>query len=376
MSGAPPTYSPSHAPRDETRVGAYRLAERIGIGPIAQTFRGELVEGREGQQHVCIKRVPVTAGPELEGFLKEGAAITALCHPEIARLLYFGRTDDGCYLAYELVEGVDLRSVLRVRGALGKSLTVYIATRIAMALSACHEHGLVHRDVSPGNVLLTPRGEVKLADLGVARARGRDSPTRIDMAGGKPFYAAPEYATRGQLGPLTDLYSLGVIMYECLTGERPYEGISAARVAELSAQGKRPQLQTRAPHTPLALVTLVDALLQGDPTARPRDAAEVLQALQKAEVRSDMADELRTLIAELSAQPPVAPHAAPGVPSPAAPRQPKPRAESSERPRRPIPSSSARSTTRAGHRSGTALLWLGVAVMAMGMGWLAMRMMG
>lgn len=358
--------------RDDTRVGPYRLAERIGTGPIAQTFRGELADGRDAPPLVCIKRITVAAGPELEAVLNEAGVIASLEHPEIAQLHYFGRTDDGCYLAYELVDGIDLRTLLRIHGALGKSMTVYIATRVAMALAACHQHGLVHRDVAPANILLTPRGEVKLADLGVAKARGHNSPTRVDMAAGKPPYMAPEYAVGKHVGPLTDLYSLGVVLYECLTGDRPYEGISAAQTSELAARGQRPQLQARAPRTPVQLVGLVDALLSPAPAARPADAGRVLQRLRAAEVQTDMADALRDLVIDIGARPPVALRAAPAPPSAAPSKSPEKRSPRSAR-RTPQVMSNAQPARQG---PGAKMAWLATAAMLAALGWLCMRVLG
>lgn len=368
MAGPPKDNTP-FIPPDDNRVGPYRLIRRIGNGPTPHTFLGERADGVGDPAPACVKRLPVQPGPELDAYLQEGRAIATLQISEIVGLLDFGVAGSDCYIAQQLVEGIDLRALLRARAPLGKSMTVYIALRVAAALEACHRIGILHRDVSPGNILLTPNGEVKLTDLGVVRARGTGSPTRLDMEMGKPQYMAPEYPMGQPVGTAADLYSLGVVMYECLTGVRPYEAMSAAQTAELAAQGRRQHLQALAPTTPGPIIALIDSLLDPNPAARPPDAASVLARLDDAPVRRDMADRLRQLVVEVGARKQVSLRAAPAVVSPTA-RQ---RRNSSGKPasQQPTPAPAPTASLLASSK----FIWLATGGVLVTLGWLCIQLL-
>ncbi len=266
--------------------GDYELVKRLGVGGMAETF----VAVRRGvggfEQRVCLKRIlPAFAGDAefVEMFLREARLSALLHHGHIARVLDFGIADGAHYLALELVEGTDLRAVLRHLRIRAESLDVGLVSFIAHALGAALDFahaatdegdakGIVHRDVSPSNVLLSNWGEVKLADFGIAKAMNRPASVQSNALKGKVAYMAPEYALGQHCSARSDLFSLGVLLYECLAGFRPFDGGHDLQTLDHARNGCRDSLCDVAPHAPDALVRAVDALLEPEPQRRPLNA--------------------------------------------------------------------------------------------------------
>jgi serine/threonine protein kinase len=273
--------------------GDYELEKRLGVGGMAETF----VAVRRGvggfEQRVCLKRIlPAFAGDAefVDMFLREARLSALLHHGHIARVLDFGVAEGRYYLTLELVEGTDLRSVLRhlrIRAEkLDPGLVSFVAHALGAALDFAHAttekgetKGIVHRDVSPSNVLLSDCGEVKLADFGIAKAMNRPGSLESNALKGKIAYMAPEYALGRHCSARSDLFSLGVLLYECLAGFRPFDGGHDLETLEHARTGHREPLRTAAPHAPAPLVDAVEALLNPDPRARPADARVFIATL-------------------------------------------------------------------------------------------------
>jgi eukaryotic-like serine/threonine-protein kinase len=272
------------------RIGAYEIQARLGMGGMAETFVA-LRRGPGGfAQRVCLKRIRQDAAddPELvRQFLAEAAVVARLRHAAITQVLDFGRDGDDYFMALELIEGVDLRELLeRNPGGLAPELVQYIATELATALDFAHRAGgepkalpIVHRDVSSSNVLLSAEGEVKLSDFGIARPLDAPQHTRTGIVKGKVPYLAPEYARSGRFDARSDLFSLGVLLYECLSGTRPHDGQTELETLERASRGQRAPLREVASATPAGLVTEAEALLEADPNLRTQSAAALLEAL-------------------------------------------------------------------------------------------------
>jgi eukaryotic-like serine/threonine-protein kinase len=258
------------APQPGTVIGRFELVRKIGAGAF-----GDVYEARDQQLHrsVAFKLVRpgrLEAGEDQLG--REAEIVAQLSHPNLVTLFDVGRCDHGPYLVLELLRGTSLHE--RHKGApLPLAEAVRVATEIARGLAYAHGHGVVHRDLKPSNVFLCDDGRVKLLDFGMARAFGRRH-----VSGGTPAYMAPEQWREAPEDERTDVYALGVMLFEMLTGVLPFPG---------DVHGDATRSSRRAPSLDLpgagALAELVGRMLEKDPTARPRDGGEVLRALSAVE---------------------------------------------------------------------------------------------
>lgn len=276
--------------------GDYELVARLGVGGMAETFVA-LRRGQDGFEHkVCLKRILPTFAHDAEFvdmFLREARLSALLHHGHIARVLDFGVSNGSHYLVLELIEGTDLRIVLRHLRRRAESfdwgLVSFLAHALASALDYAHTAddrgralGVIHRDISPSNVLLSRAGEVKLADFGIAKAMNRPVTVQSNALKGKIAYMAPEYALGRQCSARSDLFSLGVLLYECLAGFRPFDAGHDLQTIEHARAGRREPLGAAAPHAPGALVDAVEALLDPDPERRPPNARSFLALITEA----------------------------------------------------------------------------------------------
>jgi serine/threonine protein kinase len=213
-----------------------------------------------------------------------------LHHGHIARVLDFGIAGGTHYLTLELIEGADLRALLRHlrrRGAsLDPGLTSYVAHALASALDFAHTAddeghaaGIIHRDVSASNVLLSNAGEVKLADFGIAKATKLPGSIQSGALKGKIPYMAPEYALGRESSARSDLFSLGVLLYECLAGYRPFDGDNDLQTLDRARNGRHQRLHEASPAAPTPLADAIESLLAPKPDLRPLHAAAFLAML-------------------------------------------------------------------------------------------------
>lgn len=290
------------------RFGPYELVRRLGTGGMAETYLG-VRRGPAGfEQEVCVKRIlPVhESDPELVGqFLEEARLAAQLRHANIVQVVDFGEVAGSHYLALELVDGMDLRALLRClreRGeALDPALVVLIALQLASALELAHNPGrnrppVIHRDVSPSNVLLSRAGEVYLTDFGIARALGMKRRTDSGVVRGKVPYMAAEYAMHGQFDARSDLFSVGVVLFEALAGHRPYEGVTDLDTLTKIQRGEHAPLSSLRPDAPTTLVTITERLLRPHPEERLQSAAALMEALAEISPPPTVARRLAELV--------------------------------------------------------------------------------
>jgi len=224
------------------RIGGYELKAKIGAGGMGAVF--EAVDLR-ARRRVALKVLPPSvATPEaIARFQRESEMASRLNHPNIVKFVEFGRDEEKgvWFCALEMVDGVDLDAYLKRHGRLSETETVRIALQIAKALRHADQNGLVHRDVKPGNIMITPDGGAKLLDLGLAR-RTDVNATRYTETGrfvGSPFYASPEQATgEAVIDARSDIYSLGATMYHMVTGSPPFGGTTVAQVLYQQVHGR------------------------------------------------------------------------------------------------------------------------------------------
>ena len=280
-------------PATPERFGDYELGERLGVGGMAETFLA-IRRGPGGfEQRVCLKRILPTFVHDadfVEMFLREARLSALLHHGHIARVLDFGIADGTHYLTLELIEGTDLRAALRHLRSRGETLdpglTSYVAHALASALDFAHTAdadghaaGIIHRDVTPSNVLLSEAGEVKLSDFGIAKATNLPGSIQSGALKGKIPYMAPEYALGRHCSARSDLFSLGVLLYECLVGYRPFDGGSDIQTLDRARNGRHELLREVAPEAPTALADAIESLLAPSPDERPPNSAVFIAML-------------------------------------------------------------------------------------------------
>lgn len=272
---------------DARLFGPYQIVRRLGVGGMAETFLA-LRRGLHGvEQRVCLKRVlpAFAADPSfLRQFHREASIASMLRHTGIVSVVEFGDVDGTQYLALELIDGVDLRDYLLSRPGrvLPPALVARLALDLAYALRYAHgpEHGVVHRDVSPANVMLSRTGEIKLTDFGVARVMSSAAPTTSTGVRGKIAYMSPEQLRGDELDGRADLFALGVLLFECLCGQRPFHGAHEVETMRRIGVGERPHVRTLAPaDTPPALLDAIEGLLQVDRAARTPSATALIEQL-------------------------------------------------------------------------------------------------
>jgi len=209
----------------------YEILQRIGEGGMASVFTARRIT--DGQV-VALKilREQYAADAEfVERFEREARAVSALEHPHMVRVIDSGREDGVHYIAMEYVAGSNLKQLIRRHGPLPVEDAAVIAAQVCEALAYAHAHGVIHRDVKPQNILLTPDGEVKVTDFGIARATSAATITQTGTVLGSVQYLSPEQARGVEVDRAADIYSLGVVIYEMVTGRLPFEGDSAVAIA-------------------------------------------------------------------------------------------------------------------------------------------------
>ena len=264
------------APAADRLLGdRYRLTSRVAAGGMGEVWRAlDEMLGREVA--VKIMRREYADDPTfLARFRAEARHAAGLSHTGIATVYDFGEgagDDDSPFLVMELVPGEPLSAIVAREGALPPDRTLDIVGQAALGLQAAHDAGVVHRDVKPGNILVTPEGTVKITDFGIARAADSVPITQTGAIMGTAYYISPEQASGGSVTPASDLYSLGIVAYECLTGRRPFSGDTPVGVALAQIRDEPPSL----PETvPAPARDLVMGLLAKEPRDRPASAGEV-----------------------------------------------------------------------------------------------------
>jgi eukaryotic-like serine/threonine-protein kinase len=277
----PPTAALS--PLTGRQVSHYRVAEFLGGGGMGVVYRAE--DSRLGRM-VALKFLAPELGRDpiaKARFLNEARAASALEHPNVCTVLDMGETEEGLlFLAMPLYTGESLESRL-ARGPLPVNEALDIATQVARGLAKAHQSGIVHRDVKPANLFLTEDGVVKVLDFGIAKLIGESVLTRAGSLLGTPFYMAPEQ-TRGQeVDARADVWSLGAVLYQMLTGRCPFAGGSDAAVVYAVLHRDPEPLAHLRPEVPPEIARIVARMLEKEPERRYADAGEALAELRRAQ---------------------------------------------------------------------------------------------
>ncbi len=390
---APRPTPPAKGPLTEgTPFGQYQLESLIATGGMAEVYKARM-QGVEGfQKIVAIKRIlsHLTDNDEfVTMFIDEAKLAAQLQHPNIIHIYDLGKIEKSYYIAMEFIDGRDLRSILRTleeqKRRLPTSLAVYIASRLAAALDYAHRKrdlqgsamALVHRDVSPQNVLISYDGDIKLCDFGIAKAASKASHTRAGALKGKLQYMSPEQAWGKDLDHRSDIFSLGLVLYEMLTGRKAFAGDSELSILEQVRSPKLVPPREIDPTIPAELDRVVMKALQQDRERRYQTAAELaaeLEAVLQASKPVPGAAELGAFLTELEGRGRPAPLAAPSpevkrpepAPAPPEPRRPAPPVVPAAAPAPPPPTRIEVATPAPKKRGPGALIAAAVAVVAIG----------
>jgi hypothetical protein len=262
--------------------GRYRLIAPLGEGGMATIWRA-VDEQLDREVAVKLLRPQFSADPGFAArFKQEARSAGGLTHPNIVGVYDYGTdgADGDQYIVMELVEGSDLSTILRDRGSLSTMDAVRVAIGVAAALEVAHRKGIVHRDVKPGNILITDAGDVKVTDFGIARAVSEASMTVTGTTLGSVHYFSPEQARGDEVTGASDVYALAIVLFELLTGRRPFEGDSAASVALKRLTEDAPTPTSVGHPLPPGLEAILMRALSRDPAERFPDAGAFAEALR------------------------------------------------------------------------------------------------
>ena len=272
--------------------GPYTLVQRLGIGGMAETFEA-IRHGRSGfSQRVCLKLVRPDFRDDVDSiqlFEREARLAAKLQHSNIVSVIDFGEIEGTLYMALELVDGADLQVLLDARKRLSPEHVALLGHDLGAALEHAHNpsvedddaqpttSGIIHRDISPSNVLISRYGEIKLTDFGLASLAAAGS--RQSEVRGKFPYMAPERLRADPLDGRSDLFSLGVMLFEALAGRRPYDGGNDPATIMLIIEGDHPALSDLAPGTPPELCQIIESLIEPEREQRPKSAGALVEQL-------------------------------------------------------------------------------------------------
>ena len=292
----------------------YELEELVGTGGMSSVFRAR---DRQLERRVAIKILHehYAGDPEyLERFRREARAVAQLSHPNIVTVIDRGDDEGRQYIVFEHVEGENLKELVQREGSLPVRQALELALAVADGLAFAHDHGLVHRDVKPQNVLLSNEGEVKVTDFGIARSlHVEHGVTLTGTVLGTGEYLAPEQAGGKPVSPATDVYSLGVVLWELLAGDVPFVGENFVAVALRHVNEPPPGLRDRRPDVSPRLEAAVDRALAKDPARRFSSMAAFAKELRACLAEAEgggpalFADAERTLITPRAPAPSPAP---------------------------------------------------------------------
>jgi eukaryotic-like serine/threonine-protein kinase len=261
--------------------GRYRLIELLGQGGMATVYRAR---DSQLERDVAVKLLRPEYGRDPDFFARfrqEAQSAASLNHPSVVAVYDYGTDEAGPYIVMELVDGEDLASIIRRSGPLPPRQAARLAAEIGRAIAAAHDNGLIHRDIKPGNVLVTREGRAKVTDFGIARALAEAQFTLPGTTIGSVHYFSPEQARGEPAGPPSDIYSLGIVLYELLTGRRPWEGDTAAAIATARLTGPVPSPSSVRSGIPPVLEAIDRKALAQKPEDRFANAMAMVEALER-----------------------------------------------------------------------------------------------
>lgn len=259
----------------------YRVEELLGRGGMGTVYRVfDLVDQKE--RALKLLHESIRLGQGIERFMREIEILSRIKHPCVPRIFDWGGQDTQVYFVAEYVQGMDLKAKMKLKKLWTPEEAVALVSSVAEALGEAHQMNIVHRDVKPQNLILSDDGQVKLLDFGVARARfeGMQTLTKTGMSLGTPEYMSPEQFEGKKVEPTSDVYSLGIILYQLLTGELPFSGNRMELAIRILTETPRPPRSIRT-EIPVWLDQIVVKCLQRDVSKRYPSAVELASELKK-----------------------------------------------------------------------------------------------
>lgn len=278
------------------QLGRYHLLDRIAMGGMAEIYRAKTFDAQGNEHFVAIKRVISYLADDddfLQMLVDEAKITSVLQHENIAKVYEFARVGDEYFIVMEYIKGKDIRSILDRCRAKGTSLTIvdcaYVIMRILEGLHSAHEKcdgtgrslHIVHRDVSPSNIMISYQGHIKLCDFGIAKARLSRIQTQAGVIKGKLKYMSPEQAMGHPIDRRSDVFSAGSVLYEMLTLQCPFQADDDVKLILNVRNAKYPLPSTYNPHIPSALERIINRALQRSPQARYQTTLEFANDLKK-----------------------------------------------------------------------------------------------
>src|SRR5487761_2248143 len=270
-------------PRPPIYNGRYELESQVARGGTAQVYLArDIILGRPVALKVLFPELS-TDHAFVERFRREAQAAASLSHPNIVPVYDWGESDDTHFIVMEYVDGEPLASIIHTQAPIAPGSAAQVAADIAKALSYAHRHGVVHRDVKPGNVLITSDGQVKVTDFGIARAMGSidDQVTQTGLVMGTATYFSPEQAQGLDVDGRSDIYALGVVLYEMLVGRPPFVGDTPVSIAYQHVQETPPRPRSLNPEIPAALEAIVLQAIAKLPAERYQSADDLRADLER-----------------------------------------------------------------------------------------------
>jgi serine/threonine protein kinase len=261
--------------------GRYRLDAQVGAGGMSTVYRAFDVTLERRVAIKLMHREIASDSDQLERFRREARSVAQLSHPHIVGVIDAGEDESRPYIVLEYVEGETLKDRIRRMGRLPVDEALAYAIEIARALGAAHARHIVHRDVKPQNVLIDEEGSAKVTDFGIARSLDEDGLTADGRVLGTTDYVSPEQALGHDVNVQSDIYSLGIVLFEMLTGEVPFGGENQVAVAMKHVREDLPDIQVRRPQVSATLAAVLDRMTDKDLRRRYPDALSLVADLEE-----------------------------------------------------------------------------------------------
>ncbi len=276
--------------------GRYEIRELIGVGGMAYVYRCyDIIDDREVSIKI-LKDEYLHNADFSRRFKNESKAIAMLSHPNIVKVYDVSFGDVIQYIVMEYIDGITLKEYIAQQGVVDWRTTIHLVSQILSALQHAHHHGVIHRDIKPQNIMLTENGTIKVTDFGIARFSDNNTRTMTDQAIGSVHYIAPEQARGSVTDGQSDIYSVGVILYEMLTGKLPFDAENAVSVAIMQMQSTPKRPREINPNIPKGLEEITLKAMQKNTGLRFKNASEMLQALKAFEQNPDITFDYRCFV--------------------------------------------------------------------------------